>query len=155
MSASTPMTPEGYAKLKAEVEELERARPAIKEAIKHAREKGDLRENADYHGAREELGMLNARIEGIYGKLANAMVVDLSKAPEGRVVLGSTVKIKRVSDGQELTRTLVGEGEADVASGKILSTSPVGSALINHEVGDVVTVTLPKGPEEFKIISIR
>jgi transcription elongation factor GreA len=154
MTASIPMTPEGYAKLKTEANELEKRRPGIKEAIETAREKGDLRENADYHAAREELGMLNARVESIHGKLANAVVVDPSKAPEGKAVLGSTVTIKRVADGKELTRTLVGEGEADVASGKILTTSPVGKALISHEEGDVVTVELPKGPSEFEILSI-
>ncbi|MHC4884830.1 MAG: GreA/GreB family elongation factor, partial [Planctomycetota bacterium] len=92
MSPSIPMTPEGYAKLKAEADQLEKRRPGIKEAIETAREKGDLRENADYHAAREELAMLNARVEGIHGKLANAVVVDPAKAPKGKAVLGSTVK---------------------------------------------------------------
>ncbi|MHC4885493.1 MAG: GreA/GreB family elongation factor, partial [Planctomycetota bacterium] len=77
------------------------------------------------------------------------------KAPKGKAVLGSTVKIKRVKDGKELTRTLVGEGEADVKTGRILTTSPVGTALISHEVGDTVTVELPTGPTEFEILSIE
>jgi transcription elongation factor GreA len=154
MSESIPMTPEGHAKLRAEADELESRRPGIKKAIELAREKGDLSENADYHAAREELAMLNARISDLHGKLARAVIVDTSKAPEGKAVLGSTVKLKRVRDGRELSRTLVGAGESDVSSGKILTTSPIGQALIGHEEGEVISAQLPKGPEAFEILEI-
>jgi transcription elongation factor GreA len=154
MVQSVPMTQEGYAKLKAEAEEMEGRRPAIKDAIEKARALGDLRENADYHAAREELGMLNARLAEIQDKLARAEVVDPSRMPEGKAVLGSTVRIKRLSDGRELSRTLVGAGETDVASGKILTTSPIGQALIGHEEGEVVTAELPAGKAEFEILEI-
>ncbi len=155
MPESVPMTQEGHAKLRAEREDLERRRPEIKKAIEEAREKGDLRENADYHAAREELGMLNARIEQIEGMLARAQIVDPSKAPAGTAVLGSTVTFKRVKDGQEMTRILVGAGQADPTTGKILTTSPIGQALVGHQIGEVVVAQLPGGPMELKIVKIE
>ncbi|MFW5857785.1 MAG: transcription elongation factor GreA [Planctomycetota bacterium] len=154
MPDTVPMTTEGYARLQGEMETLEAERPRIKAAIEAARALGDLRENADYHAAREELAMLNAKISDIGDKLSRAVVVDTSKAPEGKAVLGSTVRIRRVRDGRELTRTLVGAGEADVSSGKILTTSPIGAALIGHEAGETVAAELPKGAEEFEILEI-
>ena len=152
---SVPMTEEGMAKIKIQMAELEKRRPEIKKAIEEAREKGDLRENADYHAAREELAMLNAKIAQLNGMLANAVLVDPSKAPKGTVVLGHTVTFKRVKDGRELTRTLVGAGQADTATGKILTTSPIGKALIGHKVGEVVTAELPAGPCDFEILKIE
>lgn len=155
MSAQVPMTKDGYDKILAEINELEARRPMIKKAIEEAREKGDLRENADYHAAREELGMLNAKISHLNTKLANAVIVDPSDAPEGKVSLFKTVTFKRVKDGVEMSRTLVGEGEADPASGKILATSPIGQALIGRTVGDTVTAALPAGPMDLKIVRIE
>lgn len=155
MSDSVPMTEEGMAKIQADINRLEKRRPEIKKAIKLAREKGDLKENADYHAAREELGMLNARIAQFGGMLANAVIVDTSDVPEGMVVLGRTVTFKRIKDGKEITRTLVGAGQADPASGKILTTSPIGEALIGHEVGDVVTAELPGGEMDFEVLSVE
>ena len=154
MSAQVPMTQDGYDKIKAEIDELENRRPEIKKAIEEAREKGDLRENADYHAAREELGMLNAKISMLNTKLANAIIVDPSAQPEGKVTLFKTVTFKRVKDGKEMKRTLVGEGEADPSSGKILATSPIGQALIGKEVGDTVTAQLPAGPMDLEITAI-
>ncbi len=154
MSAQFPMTQDGYDMIKKEVDDLENRRPEIKKAIEEAREKGDLRENADYHAAREELGMLNAKISMLNTKLANALIVDPSQFEDGKVGLFKTVTFKRVADGKELKRTLVGEGEADPASGKILATSPVGKALIGAKVGDVVTADLPAGPVELKVTAI-
>lgn len=155
MSAQVPMTQEGYEKIKNEVDELESRRPGIKNAIEEAREKGDLRENADYHAAREELGMLNAKISMLNTKLANAIIVDPSQFQDGKVGLFKTVTFKRVKDGKEMKRTLVGEGEADTATGKILATSPVGKALIGAEIGDVVVAELPAGPVELEILGIE
>ncbi len=154
MSAQVPMTQEGYDKIKAQIDELENRRPGIKQAIEEAREKGDLRENADYHAAREELGMLNAKISLLNTKLANALIVKPDSLPEGKVCLFKTVRFKRVKDGKEMERTLVGEGEADPTTGKILASSPIGQALIGNEVGDKVTAHLPAGPMELEILEI-
>ncbi len=155
MSAQFPMTQEGYEMIKKEVDDLENRRPGIKNAIEEAREKGDLRENADYHAAREELGMLNAKISMLNTKLANAIIVDPSQFEDGKAGLFKTVVFKRVKDGKEMKRTLVGEGEADPASGKILVTSPVGKALIGAKVGDIVVAELPAGPVELEVIGIE
>jgi len=155
MPESIPMTEEGMAKIRVEMEELERRRPGIKQQIEEAREKGDLSENADYHAAREELAMLNAKIAQLNGMLANAVLVDPSKAPEGQIVLGHTVTFRRVKDGQEMTRTLVGQGQQDPATGKILTTSPVGRALVGAKVGDIVTADLPGGACEFEVVKIQ
>lgn len=154
MSAQVPMTQEGYDKIQAEVAELENRRPTIKNAIEEAREKGDLRENADYHAAREELGMLNAKISQLNTKLANALIVDPSQCADGVVSLFKTVSFTMVKNGREMQRTIVGEGEADPESGKILATSPIGQALIGAKVGDTVTATLPAGPTELKVTAI-
>ncbi len=155
MPDSVPMTEQGMAKLRKQLQELEKKRPAIKEAIALAREKGDLRENADYHAAREELAMLNARIAQINGTLANAVLVDPDKAPTDRVVLGHTVTMKRVKDGREFTRTLVGAGQADATAGRILTTSPIGKAVIGHAPGEIVTAQLPAGPTKFEILKFE
>ena len=157
MSANeaVPMTEEGMAKLKTEMLELERKRPAIKNAIEEAREKGDLRENADYHAAREELAMLNAKIAQVNGLLANAVIIDPSKAPKGKVVMGSTVTFTRLSDGKRLVRTIVGAGQADPTSGKILATSPLAKAMVGHIIGETVTAELPAGNLDLKIEKIE
>ncbi|MBN1257241.1 MAG: transcription elongation factor GreA [Planctomycetes bacterium] len=154
MSNNVPMTQEGYAKLQREAAEMESRRPAIKAAIAAARAHGDLRENADYHAAREELAMLNARLSDIHTKLSRAVVIDPSQAPSDKAFLGSKVTIKRVSDGETMTRTLVGQGEQDLASGKILTTSPVGQAVVGHGVGEVVIASLPNGDVEFEIVDL-
>ncbi len=150
-----PMTEEGMAKVKAEMAELERKRPDIKKAIEEAREKGDLRENADYHAAREELAMLNAKIAQLNGMLANAVIIDPSKAPKGKVVMGSTVTFTRLKDNKSMVRTIVGAGQADPTSGRILSTSPLARSMVGHIVGDVVTAELPAGAMELRIDKIE
>ncbi len=150
-----PMTEEGMAKIKAEMAELERKRPDIKKAIEEAREKGDLRENADYHAAREELAMLNARIAQLNGMLANAVIIDPSKAPKDKVVLGCTVTFTRLKDKQKLVRTIVGAGQADATAGKILVTSPLAKAMVGHGPGETVTAELPAGAMEIRIEKIE
>lgn len=149
------MTQEGYDKIVREKEELQRRVPSIKQQIQEAREKGDLRENADYHAAREELGMVQGKIQELEGMIALADILDMSKAPEGKAVMGRTVKFKRLSDGQVMQRTLVGAGQADAASGKILCNSPIGKALVGAEVGDVVKAVLPAGEMQLEILSIE
>lgn len=157
MSANdaVPMTEEGMAKIKAEMAELERKRPEIKTAIEEAREKGDLRENADYHAAREELAMLNARIAQLNGLLANAVIIDPSKAPKDKVVMGCTVTFTRLKDGQRMVRTVVGAGQADPTSGKILVTSPLAKAMVGHGPGETVTAELPGGTMDIRIDAIE
>lgn len=155
MSDQIPMTEEGMAKIKAEIAALERRRPEIKKAIELAREKGDLRENAEYHAAREELGMLNAKVGQLGGMLANAVLVDPSKVPMDHVALGHTVTFRRLPDGAEMQRTLVGQGQQDPATGKILTTSPVGKALVGAKAGDVVVADLPTGQTKFEVIKIE
>ena len=155
MADQFPMTQEGLDKLKEEIAELEKRRPLIKKTIEEAREKGDLKENADYHAAREELSMLEAKVGMLSTKIANAVIVKPEDMPEGKVCLFRTVEFLRVKDKKKLTRTLVGEGEEDPLAGKILANSPIGKALIGHAVGEVVTAQLPAGPMEFKILSIK
>ncbi len=154
-SDAVPMTEEGMARIKSEMAELERKRPGIKKAIEEAREKGDLRENADYHAAREELAMLNARIAQLNGMLANAVIIDPSKAPKDKVVLGCTVTFTRLKDKAKMVRTIVGAGQADAAAGKILVTSPLAKAMIGHAPGETVTAELPAGAMELRIEKIE
>ncbi|MDR1535169.1 MAG: transcription elongation factor GreA [Planctomycetota bacterium] len=157
MSANdaVPMTEEGMARIKMEMAELERKRPQIKRAIEEAREKGDLRENADYHASREELAMLNARIAQLNGMLANAVIIDTSRAPKDKVVLGCTVTFTRQGDGKTLVRTIVGAGQADPASGRILVTSPLAKAMVGHGPGETVTADLPGGSQNIHIDKIE
>lgn len=150
-----PMTEEGMAKIKAEMAELERRRPEIKTAIEEAREKGDLRENADYHAAREELAMLNARIAQLNGMLAHAVLIDPSKAPRDRVVLGCTVTFTRLRDKVSMKRTIVGAGQADPMAGKILVTSPLARSMVGHGPGETVTAELPAGTMDIRIDKIE
>jgi transcription elongation factor GreA len=154
-SDAVPMTEEGMAKIKAEMAELERKRPGIKKAIEEAREKGDLRENADYHAAREELAMLNARIAQLNGMLANAVIIDPSKAPKDKIVLGCTVTFTRLKDKTKLVRTIVGAGQADATAGKILVTSPLAKAMVGHGPGETVTAELPAGTMDLRIEKIE
>ncbi len=153
-SDAVPMTEEGMAKIKAEMAALESKRPDIKKAIEEAREKGDLRENADYHAAREELAMLNARIAQLNGLLANAVIIDPAKAPRDKVVIGCTVTFTRMTDGKTLKRTIVGAGQADAASGKILVSSPLAKCMVGHAPGETVTADLPGGLMDIRIDAI-
>lgn len=150
-----PMTEEGMAKVKAEMAQLEKKRPDIKKAIEEAREKGDLRENADYHAAREELAMLNAKIAQLNGILANAVIIDPAKAPKGKVVMGSTVTFTRLNDGKSMVRTIVGAGQADPTAGRILATSPLAKSMVGHAVGDTVCAELPGGNMDLQIDKIE
>ena len=154
-SAPVPMTEEGMMRIRGDIDAMLKRRPAIQKAIEEAREKGDLRENADYHAARDELAMLDARISDLNGLLATAVLVDPSKADTSKVALGHTVTCRRVKDGQEIVRTIVGAGQADPASGKILAISPLAKALIGAAAGDRVTAHLPAGPTEFEVLKIE
>jgi len=151
------MSREGYQKLTAELERLKAKGPALHQAIGEARDQGDLSENAAYHAAREELAKLTAKIAQLQGQLASADIVDKGQAgaPQGTAVFGSTVRVRDLDSGDQETYVLVGLGEADLAANKILTTSPVGRALISRRVGDQVEVPVPKGKLRYRIEEIR
>ena len=152
---SVPITKEGLEKLSAELKELEEHRPRVLLAIKEAREKGDLSENADYHAAREDLAMTESRINLVKGKLAQAVLVDTSKIGGNTIVFGATVKVLELKTKEEEEYTLVGEGEADPLANKILTSSPMGQALLTRKAGETIEVSAPKGTLKFKILEIR
>ncbi len=151
-----PMTRAGYEKIKAELYELENERmPEIEKRIAEARAEGDLRENAEYHGARESQGMLQAKINQIKSKLAGAEIVDPATMPKDQVVFGATVKVKDLEFGDTEEFTLVGAGEEDYDAGKINVTSPLAQGLIGKKIGETAEVQVPAGLNKFKILDIR
>lgn len=153
----TPMTVEGAESLRAELKKLKsEARPRVIKAIAEAREHGDLKENAEYHAAREEQGFIEGRIQEIEGKLAGAQVIDVKKiAPSGKVIFGVTVHLINADTEAEQTYRIVGDDEADLKQGKISVSSPIARALIGKEEGDVVTVQAPGGAAEYEIGSVE
>jgi len=156
MSDLIPMTRTGYDKLKAELDHLDQVEmPKIAERIASARSEGDLSENAEYHGARESQGLLQAKINLLRDKLARAAIVDTSKAPRGEVAFGATVVVKDLEFGDEETFVLVGAGEEDYDTGKILVTSPLAQGLIGGKVGQKVEIPVPAGTMRFEIKEIR
>ena len=148
-----PMTVEGEATLRIELEKLKKEdRPTVIQAIAEAREHGDLKENAEYHAAREQQGFIEGRIQDIESKLSLCQVVDISQMPEGdRVIFGSTVTIINTETDEEVTYRIVGDDEADVKAGMISYQSPIARALISKEIGDVVNVHTPGGEVEYEI----
>jgi transcription elongation factor GreA len=156
MAGSTPMSREGYRKVEEEVRALEAKGPELRLAIQHAREQGDLSENAAYHAAREDLAKLEAKLGQLRGQLASAEIIDESKraGAVGRVVFGSSVKVKDLTSRRVDTYHLVGPGEVDVLENRILTTSPIGQALIAKQVGDEVEVRVPRGTLRLRIEEI-
>ena len=149
------MTSEGYDKLRAELERLETEEmPVILERLANARAEGDLSENAEYHGARESQGLLQARINELKGKLSRATILDPAQMPQGEVRFGATVKVKRKGGKKPETYTLVGAGDEDYDSGKILVTSPLAQGFLGGKKGDTVTIQLPRGTNEFTILDV-
>jgi transcription elongation factor GreA len=148
-----PMTLEGAEALRAELQQRKFVlRPQITQAIAEAREHGDLKENAEYHAAREQQGFNEGRIQDIESKLADAQVIDISRIPpSGKVIFGTTVSLIDGDSGAEVRYKLVGEDEADLKVGKLSVMSPIGRALIGKSAGDVVTVRTPKGAVEYEI----
>jgi transcription elongation factor GreA len=156
MSDRIPMTRAGYDKIKAEIDRLQNDEmPIIADRIAAARAEGDLSENAEYHGARETQGMLQAKINLLRDKLARGTIVDPSKLPKDEVVFGATVVVKDLDYDDDEEFTLVGAGEEDYDHGKILMTSPIGQGLVGKKVGDRVEIEVPKGTVKFEILSIR
>ncbi len=152
-----PLTKKGADALKAELERLKSVeRPKVIAAIAEAREHGDLKENAEYHAAREQQGFIEGRIKEIEGKLGNAQIIDVTKLPQnGRVVFGTTVTIVDTETDEEVTYKIVGEDEADISKGMISSSSPVARALIGKEIDDVALVQIPAGTKEYEIIDVK
>jgi transcription elongation factor GreA len=131
-------------------------RPRVVEAIATARAHGDLKENAEYHAAKEQQGLMEARIRDIEGKLSNAQIIDVTElTPTGRVVFGATVELVDVEDGSEASYRIVGEDEADIKSGLLSVGSPIARALIAKEEGDVVDVKTPSGTRSYEIASVK
>lgn len=156
MSDAIPMTRVGYDKRKAELEQLENVQmPIILERLATARAEGDLGENAEYHGARESQGMLQAKINLLRDKLARASIVNTSNIPRDQVAFGSTVKVKDLDLDDEEEFTLVGDGEEDYLVGKILITSPLAQGLVGKKVGQRVEIEVPMGTTRFEILEIR
>ncbi len=149
-----PISTLGYKKLQKELDQLKEDRPAIIQAIKEAREQGDLRENAGYDAARERQGMNEARISYLESRLAQCTLVDLDKLQGDRVIFGCTVTVVDADTEEEKTYTILGPDEADLSKGSISYQSPVGGALLGHEVGDEVTISIPRGNVEYIITKI-
>ena len=149
-----PMTRDGHDNLKAEVQKLEVDKTRVLKAVKEARDKGDLSENAEYHAAREELGMIEGKLDQVRSKLALADIIDMSKAPTGTVVIGSKVRVFNDMFDEEESYELVGEGEADPRNNKILTTSPIGQALIGLKVGEEGEAKVPGGLMGMKVLEI-
>jgi len=152
-----PMTVEGESALREELQRLKTEdRPRIIQAIAEAREHGDLKENAEYHAAREQQSFAEGRITEIEGKLADAQVIDLSKVPQnGKVIFGVTVDLLNLDDDSNITYKIVGEDEADIKNNKISVMSPVARALIGKAEGDVVTVKTPNGEIDYEIDAVK
>lgn len=152
-----PITVNGAQKLRDEFQRLKKEdRPRIVSAIAEARAHGDLRENAEYHAAKEEQGFIEARIKLIDGVLSNAEIIDVTALTEtGKVVFGVTVELIDEDSGKQVAYQIVGEDEADIGSGLLSFSSPIARALIGREEGDVVEVKTPGGDRSYEIVEVR
>lgn len=152
-----PLTQKGAEKLRAELVHLKQVeRPRIIEAIAEARAHGDLKENAEYHAARDQQGMTEARIRDLEGQLSHAEIIDVSRLdPGSRVVFGATVTLVDEDSGAEKTYQIVGDLEADMKQNKVSISSPMARALIGREEGDVVEVDAPGGRRQYEIAEVK
>lgn len=152
-----PMTQQGAVALREELDQLKGVlRPRIVADIAEAREHGDLKENAEYHAAREEQGFCEGRIQEIEGKLSNAQVIDVTKIPnKGKVIFGSTVTAVDLDTDKEVTYHIVGEDEADIKQNRISLSSPIARAFIGKSLDDDVQVITPGGTKEFEITDVK
>ena len=150
------MTTQGAEQLKEELHNLKSIeRPKITSAIKEAREKGDLKENAEYHAAREQQSFIEGRIKDIEAKLSNAQIIDIRNMPQTtKVIFGSTVTLLNLEDQKKVQYKLVGEDEADLKSGKISITSPLARSLIGKDQDDVIELKMPMGITEYEIVKV-
>lgn len=152
-----PMTARGAARLRAELEELKSVkRPAVIAAISEARAHGDLKENAEYHAAREQQGFIEGRIKQLEGELSHAQIIDVTRLGAGdKVVFGATVDLVDANTEQEITYQIVGDLEADIKLKLIAISSPIARALIGKHEGDEVTLEAPGGTKEYEIVAVR
>jgi len=152
-----PLTVRGAEQLREELERLKRVeRPRVIEAIAEARAHGDLKENAEYHAAREQQGFIEGRISEIEGKLSHAEIIDVTKlSPNGKVMFGATVDVLEIDKDEEHTFMIVGDDEADIKQGMISISSPIARALIGKSEGDQAVVEAPGGAREFEILEVR
>lgn len=150
-----PMTPDGHAALSAELASLKAERPKISQEIGVAREHGDLKENAEYHAAKEKQGLCEARIAEIEDKLSRAEVIDPTTLSGDKVKFGAIVELEDMDNGTMVTYRLVGPDESDIKEGKISITSPVARALVGREVGDEVRVQAPGGVRNYEVSDVR
>ena len=156
MSDRIPMTRAGYEKLEQELRHLKSVeRPENVREIEAARAHGDISENAEFHAAKERQGHLEGRLRLLEDKLARAQVIDTTGQVPDKVRFGVTVTLEDALSGEQATYTILGEDESDVSQGRISVTSPVARALLGKEVGESVTVRVPKGTREFEILDIR
>jgi len=155
--SKVPMTVRGHELLQDELKRLKTVdRPAVVKAIAEARAHGDLRENAEYHAAKEQQGFIEARIKDIEGKLSHKQIIDVSAVDaRGKVIFGSTVVILDENTDQEITYTIVGEDEADIRQGMISYTSPIARALIGKNEGDAIEFQAPDGVKTYDILDVR
>jgi transcription elongation factor GreA len=152
-----PMTPQGAETLTKELHRLKSIeRPKIIEAIATARAHGDLKENAEYHAAREQQSFMEGRIQELEAKLSNVQIIDVSKLQnQGKVIFGSKVSLLNIQSNEEITYQIVGVDEADIKLNKISYSSPIGKAITGKQVDDIVTVETPGGLVEYEIISVN
>jgi len=151
-----PMTVSGAEALRTELKRLKsEERPRIIEAIADAREHGDLKENAEYHAAREQQSFCEGRIQEIEAKLANAQIIDVTKMPNnGKIIFGATVTLYNTSTDEEVTYKIVGDDEADIKKHLISVNSPIARALIGKQIDDVAVVSTPNGEVEYEVVSV-
>ncbi len=152
-----PMTVEGEVALRSELERLKtKDRPTVIAAIAEAREHGDLKENAEYHAAREQQGFIEGRIADIESKLSVVQVIDVTSLPHtGKVIFGTTVDLINIDTDAEVTYKIVGDDEADIKQNKISINSPIARALIGKEEGDIAAVETPAGVTEYEIAEVK
>ena len=156
MSDSIPMTREGYLRLQEELKRRIRVdRPKVVQDIAEARGHGDLSENAEYDAAKERQAFIEGRIKELNDKIARAQVINPAELDTDKVVFGATVTLFDVDSGTEVTYQIVGEDEADIKAGKISVTSPVGKALIGHQLDDEVRIKVPSGIKIYELIDIK
>lgn len=152
-----PITQRGAEQLREEIRRLKSSeRPRIVQAIAEARAHGDLKENAEYHAAKEEQGFVEGRIREIEAKLSTAEIIDVTRfGATGKVIFGATVNIVDEGAGSEITYQIVGEDEADISAGRLSVTSPLAKALIGRQSGDSVDITTPGGAKGYEVVKVR
>src|SRR4051794_6687388 len=150
-----PMTREGYDKLRADLDRMSNVEMiAVAKRIAAARDLGDLSENAEYHAAREDQGMLQARIDALKDKLARAYIVDQTTLPKDVVVFGTRVRLENLDSGEQEVYELVGPGDEDYDNNKILTTSPRGQGLLGKKIGEKVEIKVPRGTLRYRIVDV-